>query len=145
MDLLQLVFGFVNAPLFATFLLGMFWKRTTGHGAFWGLLGGTLAVATFYGSTGAEGGGWLLAHPAVAFQSTMGQALTIACVAWTTCFAVTIAVSLATVAKPEAQLKGLVYSLTDRPTGNYLGWYTRPLFLALVVLTLTFVLNVIFA
>ena len=37
MDLLQLVFGFVNAPLFATFLLGMFWKRTTGHGAFCGL------------------------------------------------------------------------------------------------------------
>src|SRR5690349_22684822 len=34
MDLLQLVFGFVNAPLFATFLLGMFWKRATGHGAF---------------------------------------------------------------------------------------------------------------
>ena len=44
MDLLQLVFGFVNAPLFATFLLGMFWKRTTGHGAFIGLLTGTLAA-----------------------------------------------------------------------------------------------------
>jgi solute:Na+ symporter, SSS family len=41
MDLLQLVFSFVNAPLFATFMLGMFWKRTTGHGAFWGLLAGT--------------------------------------------------------------------------------------------------------
>ena len=41
MDMLQLVFAFVNAPLFATFLLGMFWKRTTGHGAFTGLLGGT--------------------------------------------------------------------------------------------------------
>ncbi len=38
MDLLQLVFAFVNAPLFATFLLGMFWKRATGHGAFFGLL-----------------------------------------------------------------------------------------------------------
>ena len=45
MDLLQLVFGFVNAPLFATFLLGMFWKRTTGHGAFFGLLTGTGAAA----------------------------------------------------------------------------------------------------
>jgi solute:Na+ symporter, SSS family len=41
MDLLQLVFGFVNAPLFATFLLGMFWKRATGHGAFSGLVAGT--------------------------------------------------------------------------------------------------------
>ena len=45
MDFLQLVFAFVNAPLFATFLLGMFWKRTTGHGAFTGLLLGTGAAA----------------------------------------------------------------------------------------------------
>ncbi len=45
MDMLQLVFGFVNAPLFATFLLGMFWKRATGHGAFWGLVCGTLGAA----------------------------------------------------------------------------------------------------
>src|SRR5919112_1293699 len=43
MDLLQLVFAFVNAPLFATFALGMFWRRATGHGAFAGLLAGTLA------------------------------------------------------------------------------------------------------
>ena len=34
MDFLQLIFAFVNAPLFATFLLGMFWKRATGHAAF---------------------------------------------------------------------------------------------------------------
>lgn len=45
MDMLQLAFAFVNAPLFATFLLGMFWKRATGHGAFTGLLAGTLAAA----------------------------------------------------------------------------------------------------
>ncbi len=51
MDLLQLVFGFVNAPLFATFLLGMFWKRTTGHGAFTGLLAGTSAAALVHGLT----------------------------------------------------------------------------------------------
>jgi hypothetical protein len=36
MDVLQLVFAFVDAPLFATFLLGMFWRRTTGHAAFTG-------------------------------------------------------------------------------------------------------------
>ena len=60
MDFLQLVFGFVNAPLFATFLLGMFWKRATGHGAFSGLLSGTVAAALTHGLTVAEGkGGWL--------------------------------------------------------------------------------------
>ena len=45
MDFLQLIFAFVNAPLFAAFLLGMFWKRTTGHAAFWGLIGGTISAA----------------------------------------------------------------------------------------------------
>ena len=49
MDILQLVFAFVNAPLFATFLLGMFWKRTTGHGAFFGLIAGTAAAAVHHG------------------------------------------------------------------------------------------------
>src|SRR3989449_576299 len=48
MDFLQLVFAFVNAPLFATFALGMFWKRATGHGAFWGLLAGTLGAGLHY-------------------------------------------------------------------------------------------------
>ncbi len=51
MDMLQLVFAFVNAPLFATFLLGMFWKRATGHGAFFGLLSGTAAAAVHHGLT----------------------------------------------------------------------------------------------
>src|ERR1017187_5914884 len=60
MDLLHLVFSFVNAPLFGTFLLGMFWKRSTGHGAFWGLLSGTVSAGLAHGCTMAEGkGGWL--------------------------------------------------------------------------------------
>src|SRR5689334_17615083 len=65
MDILQLVFAFVNAPLFATFLLGMFWKRATGHGAFMGLVSGTLAAALHHGLTLPIGsgigvkGGWL--------------------------------------------------------------------------------------
>src|SRR2546425_13207463 len=65
MDVLQLVFAFVNAPLLATFLLGMFWKRATGHGAFAGLISGTLAAALHHGLTLPAGaaagveGGWL--------------------------------------------------------------------------------------
>ena len=95
MDLLQLVFGFVNAPLFATFLLGMFWRRTTGHGAFFGLITGTLAAAATHGLTVAEGkGGWL--GVVREFPSTMAQNFWIAIFAWTTCFLVTILVSLLT-------------------------------------------------
>ena len=55
MDIIQLVFGFVNAPLFATFLLGMFWKRTTGTGAFLGLFGGIAGSALFHAVTTAAG------------------------------------------------------------------------------------------
>ena len=64
MDLLQFVFGFVNAPLFATFLLGMFWKRTTAHGAFTGLVSGTVAASLTWGLTVAEGKGRRLRHRA---------------------------------------------------------------------------------
>src|SRR5437762_13359472 len=77
MDMLQLVFGFVNAPLFASFLLGMFWRRATGHGAFFGLLGGTAGAALFHGLALAEGnkagikGGWITDH--FKFHSDMGQ------------------------------------------------------------------------
>src|SRR5580698_8018495 len=114
MDVLQLVFSFVNAPLFATFLLGMFWKRATGHGAFTGLLAGTAAAAVTHGLTLAEGkGGWIATvHQ---FPSTMAQNFWMAIFAWSVCFAITIAVSLATAAKPEAELHGLVYGLTEIP------------------------------
>jgi SSS family solute:Na+ symporter len=94
MDLLQLVFGFVNAPLFATFLLGMFWRRATGHAAFAGLLAGTGAAAVTHGLTIAEGkGAWIGGIALREFPSTMAQNFWIAIFAWTTCFLVTILVS----------------------------------------------------
>src|SRR5262252_6739672 len=111
-DFLQLVFSFVNAPLFGTFLLGMFWKRTTGHGAFFGLLSGTLAAAATHGLTVAEGkGGWIteLHH----FPSSMAQNFWMAIMAWTTCFVITILVSLVTKPRPESELRGLVYGVTE--------------------------------
>jgi SSS family solute:Na+ symporter len=143
MDLLQLVFSFVNAPLFATFLLGMFWKRTTGHGAFTGLLAGTGAAAVTHGLTMAEGkGGWIsVVHT---FPSTMAQNFWMAIFAWSTCFLVTIAVSLMTPAKPEEELRGLVYGLSDVPSDVGEPWYRRPLVLASIVGVALLILNVMF-
>jgi len=119
MDMLQLVFAFVNAPLFATFLLGMFWKRTTGHAAFSGLLAGTTAAAVHHSLTLPAGavpgikGGWVaVLHT---YPSEMAQNFWTAIFAWTTCFLVTIFVSLLTKAPEESKLVGLVYSLTPRP------------------------------
>jgi SSS family solute:Na+ symporter len=143
MDLLQLVFSFVNAPLFATFLLGMFWKRTTGHGAFAGLLAGTGAAAMTHGLTMAEGkGGWIFVVHTV--PSTMAQNFWMAIFAWSTCFVVTIVVSLATAAKPEEELRGLVYGLTAVPSDALEPWYRRPLVLAGIVCVALVILNVIF-
>jgi solute:Na+ symporter, SSS family len=148
MDMLQLVFAFVNAPLFATFLLGMFWKRTTGHGAFTGLLAGTAAAAVHHGLTLPAGavpgikGGWLaVLHT---YPSEMAQNFWTAIYAWTTCFVVTILVSLVTRAPEESKLVGLVYSLTPRPEEEPLPWYSRPASLAVMVIVGTVLLNIIF-
>ena len=143
MDLLQLVFGFVNAPLFATFLLGMFWKRSTGHGAFSGLVAGTLGAAVTHGITLAEGkGGWLIGTPIHQFHSAMGQAFACAMVSWSTCFIVTVLVSLVTKPKADADMKGLVYSLTPRPKVD-VAWYLRPWPLAITVAVATITINYI--
>jgi solute:Na+ symporter, SSS family len=148
MDLLQLVFAFVNAPLFATFALGMFWRRATGHGAFAGLLAGTLAAALHHGLSLPAGG-----HPGIkggflgllhTYPSELAQTFWTAIIAWTTCFVVTIIVSLATRPRADAELRGLVYSLTDRPNDQALPWIRRPWVLAAAVLVLTLGLNFLF-
>jgi solute:Na+ symporter, SSS family len=142
MDLLQLIFGFVNAPLFATFLLGMFWKRATGNGAFVGLLAGTAGAALTHGLTVAERkGGWIAVRHG--FPSVMAQNFWIAIVAWCACFLVTIAVSLAGRPKPDAELKGLVYSMpVDREAVPV--WYRRPVVVALAALIIWAILGVWF-
>jgi SSS family solute:Na+ symporter len=141
-DFLQLVFSFVNGPLFATFLLGMFWKRTTGHGAFWGLLGGTVAAAITHGLTLAEGkGGWI--SPMFEIKSGMGQAFIVASFSWIANFIITIIVSLLTKPKPDEELKGLVYSLTEKVRSNETRWYIKPGPIGLILLIITILLNII--
>ncbi|HZT57070.1 MAG TPA: sodium:solute symporter family protein [Pyrinomonadaceae bacterium] len=148
MDLLQLVFAFVNAPLFATFALGMFWRRTTGHGAFLGLVTGTLAAALHHGLTLPRGavagikGGFL--GVVTTYPSELGQTFWTAISAFVTCFAVTIIVSLLTRPRAHDELRGLVYSLTPKPEETETVWYKRPAALAVAVLALTVVLNIIF-
>lgn len=142
-DFLQLVFGFVNGPLFATFLLGMFWKRTTGHGAFWGLVAGTVGAMLTHGLTIAEGkGGWIA--PLYEIKSGMGQAFIVAGVSWVVNFFTTIIVSLFTKPKSDEELKGLVYSLTPKQVDDDAPWYKRVGPIALVLLLITLILNIIF-
>jgi SSS family solute:Na+ symporter len=148
MNMLQLVFAFVNAPLLATFLLGMFWKRTTGHGAFSGLVVGTLAAALQHALTLPKDavpgikGGWIAVLQT--YPSDMAQNFWKAIIAFTVCFVVTIAVSLFTRPRQDPDLVGLVYSLTERPKDEGGAWYTRPAVVGVIVLAMTVALNFIF-
>jgi SSS family solute:Na+ symporter len=126
----------------------MFWKRATGHGAFAGLASGTLAAALHHGLTLPIGsgvgvkGGWLGALHT--YPSEMAQNFWTAIYAWTTCFVVTIIVSALTKPRPDRDLAGLVYSLTDRPKDETIAWYSQPATLACVVLGATLLVNIIF-
>lgn len=149
MDMLQLVFGFVNAPLFAIFLLGMFWRRATGHGAFYGLLLGTLGAMLFHGCTLPTGetagikGGWLTVQHT--FASSMAQNFWMAIVAFAACFAGTLLISLATAPnRTDDELRGLVYSLTEIPRDQHGPWHARPVPLGVAVLGATAFLNLAF-
>ena len=149
MDVLQLVFAFVNAPLFATFLLGMFWKRATGHGAFAGLVLGTSAAAVHQGLTLPAGsqsglkGGWLgavLHH----YPSQMAQNFWTAIWAFGACCLGTIIVSWLTTPREDKELVGLVYSLTERISEKHLAWHRRPATLGVGVLAAAAILNLVF-
>jgi solute:Na+ symporter, SSS family len=148
MDVIQLVFGFVNAPLFATFLLGMFWSRTTGTGAIVGLVSGTAASALFHACTISQGNvrgvkGAYLAELAV-LPSDMAQNFWLASFAFIVCFTLTVVVSLATRrTKSDEDLKGLVYSLTPKQHVDQV-WYARPGFIGIVLLVACAVLNWLF-
>jgi SSS family solute:Na+ symporter len=143
MDILQLVFSLVNAPLFATFLLGMFWRRATGHGAFAGLLTGTLGGTLLLSLTMAEGkGGWL--GNVYTFRSSMAQNFWIAMFAFGLCFVVTIIVSVMSKPKAVSELHNLVYGVTDIPHEKAVVWYKRPGVLAVIVGVVLVILNLLY-
>lgn len=149
MDVLQMVFAFINAPVFATFLLGMFWTRATGHGAFSGLVAGTAAAAVHHGLTLPDGsvagikGGWLgLVHT---YPSEMAQNFYTAIVAFSVCFLVTVGVSLVTRPRERGDLEGLVYALTPRADEAAAPWYARPVTIGTAVTLAVIALNFVFA
>jgi SSS family solute:Na+ symporter len=149
MDVIQLVFAFVNAPLFGTFLLGMFWKRTTSIGAFLGLFGGIAGSAVFHSLTIAGGntpglkGGYI--HVVQEFPSEMAQNFWMASFAFIVCFTLTLVISLATQrTKTDEELKGLVYSLTPKIKDEHVPWYQRPAIVGTILIIACVILNIIF-
>jgi solute:Na+ symporter, SSS family len=146
MDYLQTLFGFFNAPLFATFILGMFWKRMTPTAGWMGLVSGTLAaVAVAFLSEDAFGTASLGVLPI----GGQGASFVAASAAFLVDIVVSVVVSTVTAPKPVAQLAGLVYSETPKeqrtdPDAHRLPWYRSPTKLAGISLVMVIILNVIF-
>jgi len=134
MDYMQLIFSFFNAPLFATFLLGMFWKGATGWGGFWGLLVGILTAAGHY---------ILYKAGILSYHSDMAANFYQAIWAWLADFVVTIGVSLFTLKRDPKELAGLVFGLTPKPKAEA-RWYARPAVWGTLAIIIAIVLNVIF-
>lgn len=146
MDYLQTLFGFFNAPLFATFILGMFWKRMTATAGWVGLSAGTLsAVLVAFLSEDAFG---TLSLGVIPLKG-QGAAFVAASAAFVVDIILSVVVSLVTEPKPAGSLRGLVYSETPRedlvdPEEHRLPWYRRTLPLAGVSLGLVIILNILF-
>ncbi|HKF24057.1 MAG TPA: sodium:solute symporter family protein [Candidatus Angelobacter sp.] len=143
MDYVQALFSFFIAPLFGTILLGMFWKRATPAGGFWGLLAGTLSSIGMWA--------WVKVDPAalsfIALSSSaksMAENMYRGLWSWLICVAVTVVVSLASQPKPVAELAGLVYGTAPLPSEDDVPLYKRPLFWAIVVGSVFVILNIIF-
>jgi solute:Na+ symporter, SSS family len=141
MDYLQQLFSFFNAPLFATFILGMFWKRMTATAGWVGLVVGTGSAVFIF----------ILSETDVITLSGQGSSFLAAGIAFVADVVVSVAVSLVTAPKPESELRGLVYSLTpkedrtEQRTGEDAVWYRSTPLLAGIAGVLVVVLNIVFA
>ena len=146
MDYLQVLFGFFNAPLFATFILGMFWKRMTPTAGWTGLVSGTLAaVGVALLSEDAFGSASLGVIP----LSGQGASFAAAGAAFVVDILVSVVVTQVTQPKPVEELAGLVYSETPKeqrtdPEASRLPWYRSPTKLAGISLAMVTILNIIF-
>ena len=139
MDYLQVLFGFFNAPLFATFILGMFWKRMTATAGWTGLVAGTLSAIGIF----------ILGETGVIDLPGQGVPFVAASAAFVVDIIVSVAVTMVTAPKPAAELVGLVYSETPKdvfhdPDSAGKAWYYKPVPLATVALILTIILNIVF-
>ena len=146
MDYLQTLFGFFNAPLFATFILGMFWKRMTAAAGWTGLVSGT-AAAVIVGILSKDALG-PMSTGAIGLEG-QGASFVAAGAAFGVDILVSVIVTMMTRPREESELRGLVWSLTpksdfhDANEGS-LAWYQQPTKLAGVGVVLVVILNIVF-
>ncbi len=143
MDYVQALFSFFIAPLFGTVILGMLWKRATHWGGFLGLLAGTLSSIGMF--IWVQGDAGALRYIAMSSDAKpMAENLYRALWSWIICVVVTVVVSLLTKPVPTEQLSGLVYGVTPIPDDGAKTIWQKPIFWAIVVIVVFFILNLIF-
>jgi SSS family solute:Na+ symporter len=143
MDYVQALFSFFIAPLFGTVILGMLWKRATHWGGFLGLLAGTLSSIGMF--IWVQGNAGALRYIAMSSDAKpMAENLYRALWSWIICVVVTVVVSLVTKPVPTEQLSGLVYGVTPIPDDGATTIWQKPIFWAIVVIVVFFILNLIF-
>ena len=143
MDYVQSLFSFFIAPLFGTVILGMLWKRATPAGGFWGLLAGTATSIGLWAWVKFDPGALNMLHSRC-MRRTWRKTCTARSGRWLVCVIVTVIVSLMTKPKTDAELKGLVYGVTDIPSEGQVALIQRPLFWGVVVAVAFLIVNVIF-
>ncbi len=144
MDYVQALFSFFIAPLFGTVVLGMLWKRATKAGGFWGLLLGTVSSIGMFIYTSTGGSAALSRIALSADARPMAENLYRALWSWLICVVVTVVVSYMTKPTPEAQLAGLVYGATPIPDDGATSLFQKPIFWAIIVIIVFFILNIVF-
>ena len=149
MDYVQELFSFFIAPLFGTVILGMLWKRATKAGGFWGLLTGTASSVGMWLMVLHDKNNirFMILEPHASADTIMRvQAMAAnlyrALWSWCVCVIVTVVVSYMTKATPEAQLTGLVYGSTVIPHDGSRNVFEKPIFWAVVIATVLFILNI---
>src|SRR3954454_10431696 len=104
MNYLQALFSIFNAPLFATFIIGMFWKRMTPAAGLWGLVAGTFAAGLTF---------LLYKTGVIHFGSDLAESMWGAGLAFVVDGIVSVAVTMFTRPKPVEELQGLVYGMAN--------------------------------
>jgi solute:Na+ symporter, SSS family len=136
MNYIQALFSLFNAPLFATFIIGMFWKRMSPLAGFWSLLAGTLAALATY---------LLYLADVVHFNSDLEESFWGAGIAFVTVAVVAVIISPLTAAKREEDLRGLVHgiggvSLRGDAIAGDTAWYRSPVLLGSIAVVLSVLL-----
>jgi SSS family solute:Na+ symporter len=142
MNYIQTLFSIFNAPLFATFIIAMFWKRATAWGGFFSLVAGTAAA---YATNRLAA-----YHEIFHFGSALSASFWQAIIAFIAGGVVLVVVSLVTTPKPEEELRGLVWGLTRKEEREVNEdprdrlWWRSPWLLGGVAIAILIALNIIF-